>query len=143
MLEKITLMELYLIETLRAEGVTDEEIIRKVKNRQVESFQTYNEDFDFTGLYALDEAGKLERILHEGYEVTYLTFTGLENIIMLKFNKQRGKDYNVENYSIKDLHLPEEDAKVLEQMLSPNWTFLKQDTEITIKPIAQPPVLKK
>lgn len=138
MVEKITLMELYLIETVRAKGLTDEMILQKIEAEDIESFQQYDERFDFTGLLTLHESGSLERILREGYEVTFLTFTGLVNILQLKFNKIENKDYVVKDYTISQLKLTDTDRKTIEQMLSPNWSLTNNDEIVTIFPVVTP-----
>lgn len=69
MVKKITLMDLYLIETWRSNGVFDVEIIRQVQARNIERF-------NFTGLYGLDEAGILKEVLKNGYEIKFLNYTG-------------------------------------------------------------------
>lgn len=138
MLEKITLMELYVIETLRANHITDEKILQKVKDRQVDRFASLNEKFDFTILYALEEAGRLERILQEGYQITFLTFTGLVNVLELKFNQQKEIDYDVTDFTITGLQLKEEAEATLRQMLSPNWILEKTEAGLRISPKATP-----
>lgn len=138
MINKITLMESYLIETLRANGISDEKILAKVRARKIEEFAQYDERFDFAGLFTLDEVGILENILENGYEIKFLTFTGLVNMLQLKFNKIENEHYKVENFTIVDLQLTKEEARTLEQMLSSNWSLSSENSSVTIKPIANP-----
>jgi len=138
MIHHITLMELYLIETLRTNGITNEEIIKKVTNGDVESFKQLNEEFDFTELFSLAKAGLLEDILTKGYQVKFMTFTGLVNVLQLKFNKNEHEDYTVENFTITNLRLSEEEIATLTQMLSNNWVVTTTGCGIMIKPVAQP-----
>lgn len=140
MVEKITLMELYLIETLRAKGVSDAEIMSKVKARNIDDFKKYHEQFDFTGLFALEEAGKLESILENGYEVTFLTFTGLVRILDLKFNKKERQDFKVKDYTVSELQLREDESATLKQILSPNWILSMSSEGVMISPIATPKI---
>lgn len=118
MIQKITLMELYLIETLRANDISNEEIIKQVQARTIENFKQYDEQFDFTGLYALDESGILNEVLENGYEIKFLTFTGLVNVLNLVFNKRENEDYKVKDFTISHLQLTEEATTTLTQMLS-------------------------
>lgn len=138
MINKITLMQSYLIETLRANGISDEKILAKVRARKIEEFAQYDERFDFAGLFTLDEVGILENILENGYEIKFLTFTGLVNMLQLKFNKIENEHYKVENFTIVDLQLTKEEARTLEQMLSSNWSLSSENSSVTIKPIANP-----
>src|SRR5699024_10087394 len=96
MVKQLTLMELYLIDTLRTNGVSNEENINKVNSRNVESFKPYDDQFDFTQLYSLAEEGMLEDVLKDGYQIKYVTFTGLVNVLRLKFNKHEHQDYEVD-----------------------------------------------
>lgn len=138
MVQKITLMELYLIETLRANRISETEIIRQVQARNIEQFKQYDDRFDFTGLYALDEAGILKDVLENGYEIKFLTYTGLVNVLNLVFNKRENEDYQVDNFTISHLQLAEESTARLVQMLSNNWILSTDDNGITIKPLANP-----
>lgn len=140
MLEKITLMELYVIETLRANGIADEAILEKAQAGEVEEFAHYNEKFDFTILSDLAKAGRLEKIITDGYEVTFLTFTGLVNILKLKYNKIEEKDFKVKDYTVSELQLADEELATLTQLLSPNWTLTKLTSGVTISPIATPQI---
>lgn len=138
MVQKITLMELYLIETLRANRVSETKIIKQVQARNVEQFKQYDDRFDFTGLYALDEAGILKDVLENGYEIKFLTYTGLVNVLNLVFNKRENEDYQVDNFTISHLQLAEEATARLVQMLSNNWILSTDNNGITIKPLANP-----
>ncbi|HZW68270.1 MAG TPA: hypothetical protein VFF20_06665 [Pseudogracilibacillus sp.] len=138
MFPRISLMELYLIETLRANGVTDDLIIERVKARDVTEFAPYHEQFDFADLYALDEAGILVEVLEKGYKVKFLTYTGLVNILELKFNKKKGEDYLADQFTISGLHLSAEEIATLGHILSDNWSLTVQEDGVTIEPLAKP-----
>lgn len=138
MFPRISLMELYLIEILRANGVTDELILERVKARDVTAFMSYHEQFDFKDLYALDEAGILADVLEKGYKVKFLTFTGLVNILELKFNKKEGEDYVVDQFTISKLQLSAEEIATLRVILSENWSLSVQEGRVTIEPLAKP-----
>lgn len=134
MVQKVTLMEMYLIEILRSHGVSDEEILTKVSLRNVEDWQHYHESFDFAELIPLDETGVLAEVLANGYEVKYLTFTGLVNVLDIKFGKTKELDYVVTDFMITGLTLTERERNLLEQMLSANWQLNVLPEGITIYP---------
>lgn len=130
-------MELYVIETLRANEITDNEIITRTKAKDINDFKRYDERFDFTVLYTLDEAGILKSALNDGYEVKFLTFTGLVNILSLMFNKRENEDYDVEDFTINRLQLSEEETATLTQILSSNWVISTDHSGVNIRSITQ------
>lgn len=121
MVAEITLMEVYLIEILRKNNVQDDNILKKIRGRRAEEFAQYHADFDFSLLYHLDESGILEDVLQKGYRVKFLTFTGLINVLEIKFGKIEGVDFEIDNFKVKNLHMDEKDNDVLRTMLSRNW----------------------
>jgi len=141
MIPKITLMDLYVIETLRKNGLSDQTILEKVRNKEVESFKKYNDRFDFTVLYELEDAGVLADVLKKGYQVKFLTFTGLVNVLKLKFNREEGVDYEAEDFTITNLQLEEEELEVLKQIVSKNWIVSRNRSGVIIEPVEQPPIL--
>lgn len=134
--KKISLMEAYLIETLRANNIKDEEIMQKVKEEKVDEFHHIHEKFDYTGLYALEKQGILEEVLQNGYEIKFLTFTGLVNILRIKFRREENVDYDVKDFTISNLNLSNEETENLMQIASSNWEITQTNSGVTIKPIA-------
>src|SRR5690625_1624789 len=141
MIPKITLMDLYVIETLRKNGLSNQTILEKIRNKEVESFKKYNDRFDFTVLYELEDAGVLADALKKGYEVKFLTFTGLVNVLKLKFNREEGVDYETEDFTITNLQLEKDEIEVLKQIVSKNWIVSRNRSGVIIKPVEQPPIL--
>ncbi|HLR72245.1 MAG TPA: hypothetical protein VK085_12560 [Pseudogracilibacillus sp.] len=131
-MQQITLMETYLIETLRNEGISDEDILDKVKNKEADQFEHLHKSFDFTNLYSL--ADNLETILNEGYQVKFLTYPGLVNLLRMKYGKEAGKDFEKKETSIEQLKLSEEEQEDLQQWLSSNWDIKEGTTGINIVP---------
>jgi|SRR5690625_2008381 len=131
----ITLMEAYIIETLRADGLSDDEIMQVAESRRVEPYASSHEQLDFTYLYRLWKTGTLLRALQEGYTITYITFPGLVNLLRLKFNKVVDKHYQLEHYTIVKLQLSEAELLSVRQMLSSNWCLSKDNNGWTICPV--------
>lgn len=121
-LQKINLMEAYLIETLRSKGITNQEILAKIEQGSVEGWKDLHEHFDFHELLKLNY-DDLKPILTEGYKIKYITFNGMQNLIKLKFGKVKDNDYQLSEKGINNLNLSEEQANTLAQMISPNWVF--------------------
>lgn len=136
MVEKITLMETYLIEHLRQAGFSDESIIEKVESGRAAEFQEVHENFDFTQLHALSD--KIATLLTEGYEIKFLTFTGLVNLLQLMFHKEENVDYDVDEFIVSKLQLTEEQLKTLQQIVSANWQISTSNTGVTITPVHAP-----
>ncbi|THE09375.1 hypothetical protein E1I69_22600 [Bacillus timonensis] len=124
-LQKITLMDAYMIETLRSNGISNNEILAQIEQGNVDGWQDLHEHFDFNELLKLAEQDirSFRSILLEGYKVKYVTFKGLQNLIKLRFGKVKDKDYQLTETSIENLKLNEDQALTLKQMISQNWIF--------------------
>lgn len=133
MVEKITLMEAYLIEHVKRNDISNQEIIDTVLAQEADRFQFINESFDFTPLHEL--ADQMESILHTGYEIKFLTFNGLVNLLRIKFQKEKEVHYNIDNYIITNLTMSNREYQELQQLLSSNWIITNKENEIIIKPI--------
>lgn len=133
-MESITLMEAYAIETLRSSGISNEEIVKNVKDKNIEDFKTVKENMDFDALIALNDSADFESIINDGYKVKFLTFNGLKNLIKMKFGKFAEEDYQLEEFVISGLELAEQQQKDLENMLSANWTMENEAGGVTVKP---------
>lgn len=122
---KISLMDAYLIETLRKNGISNEEILAKLKTGNVESWQKFHEQFDFNDLLMLanKDIDQFQKILDQGYQVKFITFNGLKNLLRMRFSKVPDRDYELTEKGIKNLHLNQKQLASLKQMLSGNWVL--------------------
>lgn len=122
-LNKITLMEAYLIETLRRNGTTDHELLNQVELRDVSPWEEINQNYDFNILVQLADQDKeiFKSIILKGYNVKFVTYRGLQNLINLKFDKIEERDYQLIDEGITGLNLQEDDFDKLRKMLSKNW----------------------
>jgi len=121
--DKISLMDAYLIETLRSNGMSNEEIVSEVAAGNVESLQKFHDRFDFNELFTLanKDLEKFKRILDRGYQIKFVTFNGLKNLLQIRFGKEQERDYVLQEKGIKKLVLDQEQLKSVKQMLSKNW----------------------
>lgn len=128
---KISLMDAYLIETLRNNGVTNEEIISKVKAGNVETWQELHKQFDFGELLKLanNDIEQFQVILEQGYQVKFITFNGLKNLLRMRFGKEQDKDYELKEKGISNLVLEYEQLVQVKQMLSGNWVLKEIENE--------------
>ncbi|GEN30116.1 hypothetical protein HNQ35_000179 [Cerasibacillus quisquiliarum] len=129
--EKISLMDAYMIETLRRQGVSDAEMISKIQSGDVSSWKNLHDKFDFNELIKLGDRGKdrLEKIILKGYQISFITFPGLQQILKLKFNKIKDHDYQLIDKGIKNLRMKEQELDQLKQLLSMNWVITDESKE--------------
>ena len=120
---KISLMEAYLIETLRKNDNTNEDIIAQVETGDITSWSKSFEKFDFNELVKLanEDMEQFKKILSEGYEVKFVTFNGLKNLLRLRFRIEEEKDYELKEKGIHQLVLEQGQLAIVKQMLSKNW----------------------
>ncbi|WP_152657842.1 hypothetical protein [Oceanobacillus sp. CFH 90083] len=131
---KISQMEAYIIETLRTNGITNEEIIHDVKVKDVSKWKQIHEKFDFEQLITLAEKDfeSFEKAINEGYAVKFVTVGGLERLLRLKFQKEPGKAYQKLETGAKELDLDEVSLQELKQMLSINWKVEKDTQGVSV-----------
>jgi len=130
---KLSLMDVYIIENLRKAGIADDEIKEEVRALNADSYQYVNESFDFTRLHDLSD--QIDEILDEGYEVKFLTFTGLINLLRLKFQKEKTRDFEEEQFVVSKLTMTDSELKELKQIVSPNWKINAEDAGVRIEPV--------
>lgn len=134
-MNSITLMDAYAIENLRSYGYTNEEILSKVKDKDIDEFKKVKENLDFTLLIDMEESVGLRTLLEDGYQVKFLTFNGLKNLIKLKFGKLAEEDYHVDEFTLSGLKLDEGQAVELKKALSPNWQMDGEDGSYKVQPV--------
>src|SRR5690625_3582557 len=122
-LNKITLMEAYLIETLRYHEVTNEQLLTTLESGDISGWNHFNDNFNFKDLITLrnQDPSVFQEIIYEGYTIKFLTFNGLKNMLRLKFNKLPEKDFTVTEKGIKHLVMTDPQLTSLKQILSSNW----------------------
>lgn len=121
-INRISLPTAYMIETLRSNGISDEQILHQIKERDVTPWDRLHSNFDFTNLVELaDQDGiNFASIIQDGYTVKFITIRGLQTLLQLKFDKIVDRDYQVAETGISGLQLEESDFMVLKQLLSRN-----------------------
>ncbi|MEK4201606.1 hypothetical protein [Cytobacillus sp. FSL K6-0265] len=135
MKQQLTLMEAYMIELLRNQGVTDEEIIKKSLSNGTTEWRKYNEQFEFEQLAHLaqkDEANFVSMI-NNGYRIKFLTFPGLQRILSMKFGLEKDQDYMLVENGVSNIKVSEGQLKEIEKVLSLNWKIKREETSISIQ----------
>ncbi|MCM3179062.1 hypothetical protein ABFV99_07540 [Cytobacillus horneckiae] len=124
---QLTLMEAYMIETLRNNGLSNQEILTKAKAGETESWSKINEHFDFQQLAVLanEDEQRFQSILQKGYQIKFLTYPGLQRILSMKFKLEKERDYTLTDNGLSGLKLNNAQLHEVEKILSPNWKVQK------------------
>lgn len=125
----ISLMEAYIIETLKGHGISLEETERRIAEDQLAEWQ---EQFkmDFTLLKKL-EPQQLRAAFSGKYRVKFVTINGLKNLLRMRFDIQDIHYKEVEN-GLLNLSINKTIEEQIRGMLSSNWTITRTGDEISI-----------
>ncbi|MBS4220645.1 hypothetical protein KHA96_20315 [Bacillus sp. FJAT-49711] len=131
---KISLPTAFMLETLRANGVTGDQILKQINKNDISPWRKMDETFDFTELVKLANTNEkdFESIIKNGYSIKFMTINGLKNLLRLKFNKIQDQDYVQSEKGILDLALNEQELATMKQMLSKNCTIHVYEKKIRI-----------
>lgn len=120
-LQKINLMDAIMIETVRSNGISNEELIGKALNKEVDDLESLSTDFDFERLVELAENEEIfKSIIHDGYQVSFVTRNGLKNLLKLKFQITEGDYEQIENGYL-NLEIHEDTLDSIRELISANW----------------------
>jgi|SRR5690625_3009234 len=127
-------MEAYMLETLRNNGVSNQEVLTQIDKKDVNLWDTLDANFDFSELIKLAEKdhNEFKSIVLNGYQVKFVTFKGLQRLLELKFNKKEGNDYQLDDRGITGLQLDESQLVILKQMLSKNWNVQEEQSKSNV-----------
>ena len=121
----ITLMDAYMIETLRSNGISDSELLTQLELKDLSFLEKLKSNFDFNELLKLYEQdpSNFKSILTDGYTVKFITMKGLQNLLKMKFDKINERDYQLVDNLISYLTIEEAAYPALKQILSKNWVI--------------------
>ena len=122
---RLSLMEAYMIETLRSNGVSDQEILTQVEKKDVSEWSAFNSKFQFKELIELNgqDPERFQSVLTDGYQVKFVTFKGLKNLLELKFGFEEDKHYQLTDKGLTRLHITDSQLAEIRQLLSRNWAI--------------------
>ena len=127
----ISLMEAYIIETLKAHPYTYEEVVGNLQQGDLEVFSK-DYDYDFTllqKLYTTDEA-TFKAAYTEHYTVKYVTINGLVGLLRMRFGIADG--ITKHETSVTGIEVNAEVEEEIRYLLSSNWKVTREGAYITI-----------
>ncbi|NME05326.1 hypothetical protein [Psychrobacillus sp. BL-248-WT-3] len=141
---KLTMMEAVLLESLRSNGVSNQELLDCLDGRSWE--ETFSTEYEtLLNIYNQDKQQFIE-LLENGYSVKFITFNGLRNLLKMKFNKLEEQDYKIVDNTFELLELNPQQLSTLRQLLSINWVVEEHEREgldtdsilVKLKPVVVP-----
>ncbi|MBO1005786.1 hypothetical protein [Pseudogracilibacillus auburnensis] len=126
---KISLPIAYMIETLRHNGVSNQELIEQIEKKDVSPWKVFNSNFDFNELVNLSKKDDFTSIIQDGYTIKFVTIRGLQNLLRLKFDLLQERDYDLTENGIAGLTMDQQQFATLKQMLSPNCIIHKNSSD--------------
>lgn len=132
---KISLPIAVMIETLKRNEISDHEILNQIEQKDVSQWEDISGGLDFYELLSFAEQNEtaFKSIILEGYSIKFMTIRGLQNLLQLKFDKKRDRDYELTEKGIVHLQVDHLAFLTLKQLLSKNCTIdlLSTDSEET------------
>lgn len=120
-------MEAVLLESLRSNGVSNQELLNNLDGRAWE--ETFSTEYEaLLNIYSQDKQQFIE-LLENGYSVKFITFNGLKNLLKMKFNKLEEQDYKIVDNTFELLELNPQQLSTLKQLLSINWVVDEHERE--------------
>lgn len=120
-------MEAVLLESLRSNGVSNQELLNNLDGRSWE--ETFSTEYEaLLNIYSQDKQQFIE-LLENGYSVKFITFNGLKNLLKMKFNKLEEQDYKIVDNTFELLELNPQQLSTLKQLLSINWVVDEHERE--------------
>lgn len=123
---KITMMDAYAIESLREKGITNEVLLSAAASGDTTRLLEADPEGSYDALLKLGEdRDALESILNDGYQIKFVTYNGLRNLLRMKFRKP----FTDLDNGIEGLHLSVEELIQLKKLLSSNWVLKAEETD--------------
>ena len=124
---KLTMKEAVLLESLRSNGVSNQELLNMLNGRSWE--ETFSTEYEtLLNIYLQDKEHFIE-LLEDGYSVKFITLNGLKNLLKMKFNKLEDQDYKIVDNTFELLELNQQQLNTLRQLLSVNWVVEEHERE--------------
>ena len=125
----ISLMEAYIIETLKGYGISADEVEKRIAERTLGEWQEQFK-YDFSLLEKMDP-DTLRTAFTGDYRIKFVTINGLKNLLRMRFDIQDIYYKEVEN-GLVNLSIDETIEMKIRSMLSSNWTVTRSGDDISI-----------
>ncbi|MDW0116225.1 hypothetical protein QTL97_04715 [Sporosarcina thermotolerans] len=131
-INKVTLMEAYMIETIRSNGISNQELLTQLEKENKSAWESINKNYNYDDLIALYNQDKsaFKSILTDGYKVKFITIRGLQSLLEMKFKKIAEEDYTLTDKGMEQLKVTKTELTTLNQILSKNWTIEESPTDL-------------
>jgi hypothetical protein len=126
---KLSQRDALMIEVLRANGISDQDLLQRLKQGDIQSFQDIGGgDFDYAELlsFAQENWEVLEQAVLHGYEIKFNTISGIRYLLKVKFNKHPDTDYQNRGDHLDQLALTKDEFAALRSVLSRYWSIAEQ-----------------
>lgn len=140
---KLSQKEMMLLETARANGFVDEEIIHKLRTGNRAAFAELEDGrYDFSELFTLAQRDPLtmETAIREGYQIKFATINGVQFLLHKRYGLAAGQDYTVLETGLDQVRLQDKALAWMRTTLSANWRIVelekrpaKQETIVRIE----------
>lgn len=120
---KIELTQALQIEALRSNGLTNDEILYKLKRGQIEAFSKKVPNLTFEALLDAYEADAkaFERVLREGYEAKTMTTEAAKALLGYLFAAKEGEHFAIEADKVSFIRLSDKQRAQFNAILPENW----------------------
>ncbi|MGM9949146.1 MAG: hypothetical protein ACI33P_03430 [Lysinibacillus sp.] len=125
----ISLMEAYIIETLKGYGISVEETEKRIAGQTLGEWQEQFK-FDFSLLEKM-EPDTLRAAFAGEYRIKFVTINGLKNLLRMRFDIQDIHYKEMDN-GLASLSVDETIEMKIRSMLSSNWTVTRSGDDISI-----------
>jgi uncharacterized protein (DUF111 family) len=126
---KVTINIAIMIEELRKQGVSNNEMISLLHKREPKNFDEYGKGFpDWDSFIAFYEKNQEQAVkaIEEGYCLTFLTKGSLQTLLRIKFDLQPESDYQVHEKYLDEIEMTTENFNLVKSLLAPNWIINKE-----------------
>lgn len=143
-MEKIALNYALMIEMIRMHHVSNEEITTLLEVGISESFEKFGEGIpDWQTLidYYQQNKEKITAVIHDDYQITFLTKGALKSLLKFKYQLEENKDFQDNGQGLDNVKISPDSLNSLRLRMAKNWTIVdlpdqKQiQIELTHKPI--------
>ncbi|MED1793071.1 hypothetical protein EDM59_16340 [Brevibacillus nitrificans] len=129
---KLSQWEMMLLETARANGFVDEEIIHKLRTDNRQAFADVEGGrYDFSDLFELAQQDPftLETAIREGYQIKFTTINGVKFLLNKRFGLTAETDYQVQETALDQIRLTDDALAAVHSTLSPNWRIIELEKQ--------------